>query len=197
MTRASSSADRRDRILDAALQCFLESGIPSTTVEDIRARSGSSVGSIYHHFGSKEELAAALYLGLLRKYQQGSLSVLRGSRGAEETIKALVRYHLRWVEKHTDWSRYLFEMRTAEAVRSAEKEIGMLNRDFAVALKAWAQQYIDDGKIRSAPVDVIVALVFGPAQSFARFWLAGATGTSIQRAAQMIGQSAWDGLRAR
>ena len=69
-------ADRRQAILDAALQAFTESGTTAATVDDVRRLSGASVGSIYHHFGDKEGLAAALYVEGLRSYQEGFLAVL-------------------------------------------------------------------------------------------------------------------------
>jgi AcrR family transcriptional regulator len=46
-------ADRKQEILDAALRGFAEKGLAGTTVEEVRRRSGASVGSIYHHFGDK------------------------------------------------------------------------------------------------------------------------------------------------
>ena len=50
------------QILAEALQCFLEQGIETATIEMIRERSGASVGAIYHHFKHKEGLVAALYV---------------------------------------------------------------------------------------------------------------------------------------
>ncbi len=44
-------------------RAFTESGFAAATVDDVRRRSGASVGSIYHHFGGKQELAEALYAG--------------------------------------------------------------------------------------------------------------------------------------
>ena len=51
--------DRKQAILEAALAAFLQKGVLATTIDDVRERSGASVGSIYHHYGSKEGIAAA------------------------------------------------------------------------------------------------------------------------------------------
>ena len=48
--------------MNAALELFVTKGFLATTMDDVRRRSGASIGSIYHHFGSKEDLAAALYV---------------------------------------------------------------------------------------------------------------------------------------
>src|SRR5262249_4537599 len=112
-TRRHAPRDRRRIILMAALDCFTTQGVTATTIEEIRAKSGASIGSIYHHFGSKENLAATLYVEGLRDYQAGLLKDLRRRRGAETGIKAVVAYHLAWIRDHANWARYLLHMREA------------------------------------------------------------------------------------
>ena len=55
----------------------------------MRRRSGASVGSIYHHFGDKED-RAALFVAVLRDYQEGLLAALAAGDDAERTVGALV-----------------------------------------------------------------------------------------------------------
>src|SRR5262245_62022698 len=105
--RRRAPHDRRRIILRTALDGFTARGISATTIEDIRAKSGASIGSIYHHFGSKENLAATLYVEGLRDYQAGLLKDLRRCRSAETGIKAVVAYHLAWIRDHANWARYL------------------------------------------------------------------------------------------
>lgn len=50
---------RRNQILDAAVTCFVRSGIHATTMADVIAQSGLSSGAIYDYYGSKQELALA------------------------------------------------------------------------------------------------------------------------------------------
>ena len=53
-------SSRKQEILQAALACFTEFGVEATTIEMIRDRSGASIGSLYHHFGNRERIIAAL-----------------------------------------------------------------------------------------------------------------------------------------
>jgi AcrR family transcriptional regulator len=85
------AGERKREILDAALRGFAEKGLAGTTVEEVRRRSGASVGSIYHHFGDKEGIAAALYVASLQDYQRGLQELLADGSGPEQTIRALVR----------------------------------------------------------------------------------------------------------
>ena len=51
----------QDLILNAALHLFTERGYFNTSVQDVARVSGASIGSIYHHFKDKEDIARALY----------------------------------------------------------------------------------------------------------------------------------------
>ncbi|MFI2564330.1 TetR/AcrR family transcriptional regulator [Paenarthrobacter sp. NPDC018779] len=55
------TAVTRRNLLDAAASVFSEQGFTDAGISDIVARSGSSVGSLYHHFGGKTELFLALW----------------------------------------------------------------------------------------------------------------------------------------
>jgi AcrR family transcriptional regulator len=48
-------------LLDAAREVFTEQGFAEASIADVVERAGSSVGSLYHHFGGKNELFIALW----------------------------------------------------------------------------------------------------------------------------------------
>src|SRR5204862_6881530 len=56
----ASSADRRSQILEAAMVCFAKRGFHQTSMHDISAEAGTSVGLIYRYFVSKEAVIAAM-----------------------------------------------------------------------------------------------------------------------------------------
>ena len=93
----------------AALDCFTVKGFSETSMADIQERSSASMGSIYHHFESKERLAAALYLEGLRGVHGAIRGVLAGTEQAEEGIKALVQAYIDWFVQHPDLGHYLFQ----------------------------------------------------------------------------------------
>ena len=57
----SRTAQTQRALLDAARQVFTERGFSDASIADIVDRAGSSVGSLYHHFGGKSELYLALW----------------------------------------------------------------------------------------------------------------------------------------
>ena len=54
------STDRRSQILDAALVCFAKRGFHQTSMHDISAEAGISVGLIYRYFENKEAVISAM-----------------------------------------------------------------------------------------------------------------------------------------
>ncbi len=59
--RWAKTGATQQRILDAATEAFATRGFTATTMADVVAGSGASVGSIYHHFGGKSELFLAIF----------------------------------------------------------------------------------------------------------------------------------------
>jgi AcrR family transcriptional regulator len=193
--RIEASNKRRREILEAALACFLEHGIAGTTTEQIRAKSGASIGSIYHHFGDKEALAAEIYLEALRDVQKGFLKELFKHRGARAGIRATVRYHLRWIRSKPAWARYLFQAREGDVIRGIEGKIAELNRQVGAEAARWVKPHVAKGVLTALPADVAVAVWLGPAQSFGRSWVAGRSKTSLDEAAEILADAAWKSLR--
>lgn len=193
--RATATARRRSQILDAALACFTERGFAATTMADVRHASGASIGSIYHHFASKEELAAALYLDGLRDYQSGFSAVLREHPDAEAGTRALVRHHLNWVAANPDLARYLLSSREAEVVLATRGPLRDMNRAFFGEIEAWLEPHRAAGRLRRLPFDVYHAILIGPSQELARLWLAGRTTTEIELAAEELAAAAWNALK--
>jgi TetR/AcrR family transcriptional repressor of uid operon len=54
------SLDRRAQILEAAIICFAKRGFHQTSMHDVSAEAGISVGLIYRYFANKEAVIAAM-----------------------------------------------------------------------------------------------------------------------------------------
>jgi AcrR family transcriptional regulator len=182
--------DRKQEILDAALRGFAEKGLAGTTVEEVRRRSGASVGSIYHHFGDKEGIAAALYVAALDDYQRGLQALLVEGSDPERTIKALVRYHLRWVAADRDRARFLLSGRPPRAAEG----IAEVNRGAFRAMSKWLDGHVRAGRMPKLPFDVFYSILIGPAQEFCRHWLEGRMHTSMRAAERDLAAAAWRAL---
>src|SRR2546423_10404530 len=79
------SLDRRVQILDAALVCFAQRGFHQTSMHDISAEAGISVGLIYRYFANKEAVIAAMADRHKNEIQQ----VLERARQAPTLLESL------------------------------------------------------------------------------------------------------------
>ncbi|MBX5470815.1 MAG: TetR family transcriptional regulator [Thermoleophilaceae bacterium] len=188
------SRDRRRAILDAALAAFDERGFAQASIEDVRRRSGASVGSIYHHFGDKQGLAATLYAEGLRDYQQGFLRAIGRHASAREGIEAAVRHHLRWIAANPKLARFMLESRDPELARLAGERVREDNRRFFARVQEWLDGHAARGAIRRLPRELYPALLVGPSQELARHWLAGRVRGSLRAAERHLGEAAWRAL---
>jgi AcrR family transcriptional regulator len=191
-------APRRQAILDGALSCFLRSGVTGTTIDAIHRESGASVGSIYHFFGSKEGVAADLYLDTLRDYFDTYLAALRSGRSARAGIQGSVRVHLNWVVTHEARAKYLFHCREFDVIEESVPAIARLSEQFYHQANAWLAPHVEHGRIKSLSPRLCQALWMGPSVEYARLWLA-RSGESfdILDAQSTLARAAWDSIKGR
>lgn len=192
----AATAGRRRSILVAALDCFSRLGFAATTMDDIRASSRASTGSLYHHFGSKEELAAELYVAALQDYQAAFLAALAPQAGARRSVRRMVEAHLDWVRERPDWARYLLDMgRQADLVAATRSRVTAMNRDFSAAVLAWLAPHFERGALRRLPPPLLYGVVIGPTQYIASQWLGGRSEIDLAAAANVLADAAWRALR--
>lgn len=190
-----SSEQRKEDILLAALACFSEHGYPNTTMQDIRERSGASNGSIYHHFSSKEGIAAALYVEAILDYQARIFAALEQNPQARAGVRAIIESHLDWVQEKPEWARYLMEMRHAEFMKAAEESLAEANREFVTRFINWLKPNLRSEAIRRMPADLFISLLLGPCQEYVRIWLEGKAFTPISDAKEALSDAAWLAVR--
>ena len=94
--QAQKSAMTRDRILDAAIHCFVELGYTNVTTARVASSAGVSRGAMLHHFPSKTELiqAAVEYLHdkLLQDYTTRVASIPESLEGGDRRRAGLDAY---------------------------------------------------------------------------------------------------------
>ncbi len=185
--------NRKSAILASALAVFSEKGIAATTIDDIRVRSQASVGSIYHHFGTKEGIAAALFAQGIDDYWRQLLVGADRQPTAERMIHGLIEAHVRWISAQPDLARFLFARRQAvspayeETIRS--RTAAHFTTVFAL-LKPWFKQ----GVLRRLPAELYAPLLMGAAQEYSRQWLSGRVELDPQTAIEELSRAAWRSL---
>lgn len=78
---------RREEILRAAREVFLERGYSEARLSDIARRAGIVPSTLYLYFSSKEEMVRAIAGGIRQKTVQAIFPILEHLRGREDIIR--------------------------------------------------------------------------------------------------------------
>ena len=90
--RHSDDGDTRERILDVALDLFIEQGYDKTSLRQIAEPLGFTQAAIYYHFAAKEDILIALHLRLhaLGRPALGQLAEEAGPSGWAVVLRGFV-----------------------------------------------------------------------------------------------------------
>ncbi|MDH3644067.1 MAG: TetR/AcrR family transcriptional regulator [Gammaproteobacteria bacterium] len=190
----AGTAARKASILDAALRCFSGQGLESTTVHDIQRAANCSIGSIYHHFGSKEGVAEALFIDGVQSLNQGMLQKLRRCRSGEACVRAVVGQYCAWSTRNQQLARYLHS-RDIDFSEEAKARLKVIYREYIGAVFAIFGPFVENGEIRVLPVDVYVPLISGPIQDYVRRWLSGDHRDSPRKVEALFADAAWNAVK--
>jgi len=189
-------SSRKDEILQAALACFTEVGVDATTIEMIRDRSGASIGSLYHHFGNKDRILAALYLAGTAQYSSLLEEGFTRAESAEACIKLLVTGYIDWVVANPDWARFILHSRGRVEASELGERLREANREHYGKIAEALKGYREAGAFKAMPADCFASVVIGPSQDFARNWLAGRTQSTLLECRELLAQVAWESVKA-
>ena len=184
-----------DPVLDSARATFAELGVEAAGIDELRAATGKSVGSLYHRFGSKEGIAAAVYADSLAHYQAAVSAELRRADAAEAGVKAVVRRHLAWHESGPERARFLHENGGIARREPGRSLVAEQNAGFFAEVGGWWRERAAAGELRDLPFDLAYVLWLGAAQEYCRLWLAGATRVGMRAAKRTLAEGAWNAIR--
>ncbi|MGE0723473.1 MAG: TetR/AcrR family transcriptional regulator [Alphaproteobacteria bacterium] len=189
-----SSAEKRQSIMAASLRLFIDVGYERTRIGDICEASGFSVGSIYHFFGSKSEIAAELCAFGARDWAAAVAEPMRTAPTAEAAVQGYVRAFFDWVAVHPDLYNFVNDHRVEAASSAARSEIGRAHAALEEALVARLGAEASAGNVRSMPTDVLRAIIDGPCIAYLLWWSRNRGEMSSMR--EQIAAMVWNALAA-
>jgi len=82
---------QKDKILEAALNCFAQHGYSATRIRDIAERAEVSEAALYRHYESKEAVAQALFAEYLQEYSARLQQVATSQQPPQAKLQEVVR----------------------------------------------------------------------------------------------------------
>jgi AcrR family transcriptional regulator len=89
-TQAERHAETNRKIIDATVACIDELGFHNTTIQNVSARAGVTVGGVQHHFSSKSELLKGVLKDSFQSMSLGLHNVPVEGKSLRERVELFV-----------------------------------------------------------------------------------------------------------
>lgn len=187
MARAPRAEATRQRVLDAALAVYRKHGHEGFNVHAIAAESGVSLGSIYHHFGSMDGLAAAVYARSMSALLQRIAAALSGIRSLRRGVAAVVEAYLGFARSQRTQMSFIHSAAyasflPAHAAQIAESKARMHE------IRGFFAKHMAAGRIAPMPEWLLEVLVIGPVAELTRRWLADPSTIQLELAQRVLAE---------
>ena len=133
-----------DAMLDAARDLLLEDGSWKATMDAIAQASGAPTGSLYHRFGSRDELIARLWVRAVQRSQASFIAALEDDDPRQAALAAALSI-IDFCEEHAADAQLLMAFRREDLVRSLPpgplaEEVAELNQPVGRAIADLARR---------------------------------------------------------
>lgn len=148
-------ADKRELIMNAAMELFKEKGYTSTRIIDIANKAGIGKGTVYAYFESKEDLM----LKIIREIVQTDFSRMNDKYANGSTRDRLLQYiddNERMIEKYGLYATIFRDQIVFDSEVNSEEAIELvrnITEDQYLKLRGIVEKGMDAGDIRKTNVD--------------------------------------------
>ena len=187
---------REDAIVSAVNRLLAEKGFDAMTVDEVAAEVGIAKASLYKHFPSKEDLAAAAMVRVMNRART-FLDSLDTSRPAGELLRAVARWTME-VQLAGEMPSLPSENSSLRAALTTHKPYVDGLMDVSERIGRWIEQAQAQGSINPAlpPLAVLYTLYARACDPVLGFLKGSGLYTSEQIIDMVLG-TCFDGLRTR
>jgi AcrR family transcriptional regulator len=182
--------ERRQQLLDAALETFVAQGYHAAAMDDIAERAGVSKPVLYQHFPGKLDLYLALLDASTQALVVAVQAALASTSDNHQRVEATVAAYFDFVADHGGAFRLVFasDLTTEPAVR---ERVERADRACAQAVSAVIAE--DTGLTGDEAMLLAMGLT-GTAQIAARYWLTQGRSVPQDTAAALVSGLSWRGI---
>jgi TetR/AcrR family transcriptional regulator of autoinduction and epiphytic fitness len=149
---------REVAIVQTVNRLLAEKGFEAMTVDEVAAQVGIAKASLYKHFASKEELAAAAMVGVMRRAQD-FISALPATDTPLQNLRAVVRWTLE-VKLAGDMPSLPSQNSTLRATLMSNKEYMDGLMEVSDRLGAWIEAAQAAGELNPALPAIAILYTF-------------------------------------
>ncbi len=114
--------DKRDKIIQAAIQLFVEKGFQATSTTSITNLAGVGTGTLFVYFKNKNELINAVYLESKKKMGQSVMQVFDVDADFEANLEAVWTAVVHWALQNEKEFNFINQFKTSPHIGKLTKE---------------------------------------------------------------------------
>ncbi|AIC21257.1 TetR family transcriptional regulator [Pseudomonas chlororaphis] len=164
--RAEMIEETRSKLIASARQAFGSLGYANTSMDDLTAEAGLTRGALYHHFGDKKGLLAAVVEQLDAEMDQRLEAI---SRGTDDLWDAFVQRCRTYLEMAQEAEIQRIVLQDARAVLGDLTEAS--EEQCVASLSTLLDELMQAGLVVNAPSEALARLINGSLLD-ASLWIA-------------------------
>jgi TetR/AcrR family fatty acid metabolism transcriptional regulator len=180
------TADKRQRILHAAVSVFASKGYFGARVSDIAKKAGVADGTIYLYFRNKEDILVSLFDDLMSEHVEQVKAALPRVKDAPGRLRLVAEHHLRALGGNRDLA-VVFQVELRQSTKFMERFTASWLKDYLALLAEIIAQGQAAGEIRpDLPVKLGTKAFFGALDELVTSWILGGKGYDLGELAAPI-----------
>jgi AcrR family transcriptional regulator len=167
---ATEKKDTQHQILDAAVEVFAEKGYHDTRVDDIVAASGTSKGSVYFHFASKEQIFFSVIDEFANRLAKGLMEAINSESQGIRRVNAALQKGLDTFGRYRPLAK-IFLVQATGLGESFEQKRYEIHDRFVKIIKGYLDQAIEEEDIPMIDTEVAALAWMGAINEVVIRWV--------------------------
>jgi len=157
---------RREQIVEAAIELFANHGFYRTTVQEVAQRAGMSTGSIYYYARTKEDVLLLALLSVLESYKREIPKALEGKVDPLARLTAALTAYARVIDERK--SATLLSYRSTKALPPKQRAMIMdAERETNTLISDCIKDCLTAGLVREVNIEIATTVFVMMAHSWA------------------------------
>ncbi len=141
------TADKRSRIIEAAVKVFARKGYFGARVADIASEARVADGTIYLYFNNKEDILVSLFDQVMAEHIARGREELEATDGAAAGLLVIARHHLRLLGGNRDLA-VVFQVELRQSTKFMERFTASWLQDYLSLISGVIEEGQRDGTFR-------------------------------------------------
>ncbi len=184
--------ERRQQLLDVALEVFGVGGYAEASMSEIARAAGITKPVVYQHFASKRALFIEVLDECGRRLGATMDKAAANAAGPREQVELGLSSFVQFFEDNPAAFRTMF----SDAIRS-DPEFSERVNQIEMMLANGIADLIDVPDLTSADRAVLAHGIVGLAEGACRYWIKADTELSAERVGKLLADLTWAGLRTK